>query len=124
MPDIVIIGGGLHGCSTAYHLLKREPGLSVTIVERDPSYEHAASARSHAGVRVLFSQEENLRMSQYGHEFYGSFAEIAAVDGEPAHLDFWRQGYLILAISADAATAMQENFAFQQKMGLETELLG
>ena len=46
MPDIVIIGGGLHGCSTAFHLLTREPGLKVTIVERDPTYDRAASARS------------------------------------------------------------------------------
>lgn len=88
MPDIIIIGGGLHGCSTAYHLLLREPGLSVTVVERDPTYDQAASARSHAGVRVLFSHDENLLMSQYGHEFYGNFAELCAVDGEPAHLDF------------------------------------
>ena len=68
MHDVVIIGGGLHGCSTAYHLLRREPTLRVAVIEKDPSYEHAASARSNAGVRVLFSQEENIAMSRYGHE--------------------------------------------------------
>ena len=123
MSDIIIIGGGLHGCSTAYHLLKREPGLSVTVIERDPTYERAASARSHAGVRVLFSQDENLRMSQYGHEFYGNFAELCAVDDEPAHLDFWRQGYLFIANTPEQATEMEANFAFQQSRGLDTQLL-
>ncbi len=123
MSGIVIIGGGLHGCSTAYHLLLREPGLSVTIVERDPTYERAASARSHAGVRVLFSQEENLRMSQYGHEFYGNFAELCAVDDEPAHLDFWRQGYLFLANKPEEAAVMESNHAFQRRMGCHTQLL-
>ncbi len=123
MSRIVIIGGGLHGCSAAYHLLVREPGLDVTIVERDPTYEHAASARSHAGVRVLFSQEENLRMSQYGHEFYGNFAELCAVDGEPAHLDFWRQGYLFLANTPAEAKVMGDNYAFQKSMGCCVKLL-
>ena len=123
MTGIVIIGGGLHGCSTAYHLLKREPGLDVTVVERDPTYDRAASARSHAGLRLLLSQEENLAMSQYGQEFYTNFAELCAVDGEPAHLDFWRQGYLFIANTPDQATAMEANFAFQQRMGVDTQLL-
>ncbi|MGB0626714.1 MAG: FAD-dependent oxidoreductase, partial [Alphaproteobacteria bacterium] len=31
MHDVVIVGGGLHGCSTAYHLLRREPTLRVAV---------------------------------------------------------------------------------------------
>lgn len=123
MPGIVIIGGGLHGCSTAYHLLLREPGLSVTVIERDSTYDRAASARSHDGLRLLWSQEENLAMSQYGQHFYGNFAEICAVDGQPAHLDFWRQGYLFIANTPAQAEEMQANFAFQQSKGVATQLL-
>ena len=37
MYDVLILGGGLYGASTAYHLLKREPDLKVCIVEADPS---------------------------------------------------------------------------------------
>lgn len=123
MPDIIIIGGGLHGCSTAYHLLQREPGLSITLVERDATYDRAASARSHAGLRLLWSQEENLAMSQYGQEFYANFADLCAIDGEPAHLDFWRQGYIFIANTPEQAEAMEANFAFQQKKGVDTQLL-
>lgn len=123
MPGIVIIGGGLHGCSTAYHLLLREPGLSVTVIERDATYDRAASARSHAGLRLLWSQEENLAMSQYGQHFYGNFAEFCAVEREAAHLDFWRQGYLFIANTPAQAEAMEANFAFQQSKGVATQLL-
>ena len=87
MNDVVIIGGGLYGASTAYHLLLREPDLKICIIEPDPGYEHAASARSNGGVRVLFSQLESIQMSQFGHEFYAGFARAMSIDNEPAHLD-------------------------------------
>jgi len=123
MYDVVIIGGGLHGGFTAWHLLRREPGLKVALIERDPGYEHAASARSNAGVRVLFSQEENLRMSQYGHEVYGGFADLMAIDGEPQPLSFWRQGYLFLSNTAAQAEDMAANYELQTAMGAEADLI-
>lgn len=32
--DIVVVGGGLHGLSTAYHLAREHEGLSIAVVER------------------------------------------------------------------------------------------
>ena len=123
MHDIIIIGGGLHGGSTAYHLLTRDPALRVAVIERDPTYEHAASARSNAGVRILFSQEENLLMSRYGHEVYGNFAGLMAVDGDPAPLDFYRHGYLFISNTEEQAAAMRANHEFQCSMGCDVRLL-
>ncbi len=34
--DVVISGGGVIGCSSAYFLARRMPGRSVCIIERDP----------------------------------------------------------------------------------------
>ena len=48
--DVVIIGGGLHGCSAALHLAMR--GLSVTVLEKDHVARHA-SGMSAGGVRRL-----------------------------------------------------------------------
>ncbi len=121
--DVVVIGGALVGGSAAYHLLTREPGLRVAVVEPDPTYEFAASSLSFGGVRVLFSQEENIQMSQYGHEFYGDFARLTAVDGEAAALDFHRQGYLFIATEADAARDLEANFALQRRLGCAVEML-
>ncbi len=123
MHDVVIIGGGLYGSSTAYHLLEREPGLDVCIVEPDPGFEHAASARSNGGVRILFSQAESIQMSQYGHAFYAAFPDAMAVDGEPAPLDLFRRGYLIMATRPEQVADRSANLELQRSLGCRVEAL-
>jgi FAD-dependent oxidoreductase domain-containing protein 1 len=123
MYDVVIIGGALVGCSTAYHLLERDPTVRVCIIEKDATYQWSASERSNAGVRILFSQEENLRMSQYGHEFYGDFTTRTAINGEPGQLDFYRHGYLFISNTDEQARDMELNHAFQSKFGCDVALL-
>ena len=115
--DVVIIGGGLYGCSTAYHLLEREPGLAIGIVEPDPGFTHAASARSNAGVRIQFSQVESVQMSQFGHQFYAEFAERMCVDGILASLSLHRRGYLLMATKTSQVTDMEANVSLQQELG-------
>ncbi|RPE67485.1 sarcosine oxidase subunit beta [Pacificibacter maritimus] len=48
--DTIVIGGGLHGCSTALHLALR--GMKVIVVEKDRVGRHASSANA-GGVRRL-----------------------------------------------------------------------
>ena len=121
MNDVVIIGGGLYGASTAYHLLLREPQLKICIIEPDPSYEHAASARSNAGVRVLFSQAESIHMSQFGHRFYADFAHAMSIDGEQAPLDLYRHGYMLMATKPQQVEDMKLNLELQRSAGCEVE---
>lgn len=48
--DVVVIGGGLHGCSTALHLALR--GLKAIVVEKDYVGRHASGVNA-GGVRQL-----------------------------------------------------------------------
>ncbi len=50
MADAIVIGGGLHGCSTALHLARR--GLSVRVLEKDHVGRHASGVNA-GGVRRL-----------------------------------------------------------------------
>jgi L-2-hydroxyglutarate oxidase LhgO len=50
--DVVIVGGGAMGSSTAYHLLRADPVLSVAVVERDSSYGQASTVLSDGNVRI------------------------------------------------------------------------
>jgi glycine/D-amino acid oxidase-like deaminating enzyme len=119
--DIVIIGGGIIGSSIAYHLANAGAG-DVAVIERDPTYEIAATPRGSGGIRQLFSLPENVAMTRHGLPFYESFDQIMAVDGESPAISFRRQGYLFVSDGGDAAT-MEANFRNQETLGVAAELL-
>ena len=77
--DVVVVGGGVMGSATAYSLLFREPNLNVCVVEMDPVYSRASSTLSMANVRVQFSLEENILISQYALSVLSRFDDDMAV---------------------------------------------
>ena len=118
--DIIIIGGGLIGSSVAYHLTKDGRGGRVVVIEPDPTYEFATTPGSSGGVRRLFSRPENVALASFGLEFYQSFAETMAVDGERTEISFKPQGYLFLSDGGDG-TQMRANFETQTANGVSAE---
>ena len=116
--DVVVMGGGIVGSSIAFHLSLRGVA-NIAVVEKDPSYEFAATPRSNGGIRRLFSRPQNIEMASYGLEFYRSFSERLGID---ADISFRRQGYMF--VSDDGGHAqMKENFELQNSMGVEVEVL-
>ena len=104
MPSagIVIVGGGVIGCSIAYHLRCAGFADSVTVLERDSSYRRASSRLAFGGIRQQYATEVNARMAQRSVEFYRRFDEEMAIDGRPAIGRFRQRGYLFLANAANA----------------------
>ena len=120
--DIVILGGGIIGSSIAYHLARTGRAGHIVVIERDPTYEHAATPRSNGGIRRLFSLPENIEIASHGLRFYRDFADTMATGGERAEIGFRRQGYLFIS-DAGGAARMEKNFALQERMGVDAELL-
>lgn len=120
--NIVIIGGGIVGSSVAYHLARAGGAGDIVVLERDPTYEQAATPRSNGGIRRLFSLPENIEMASYGLEFYRRFCDVMADGDVPADIGFRRQGYLFVSDDGGGAQ-MAENFELQKRMGIEVELL-
>ncbi|MEZ5835619.1 MAG: FAD-dependent oxidoreductase [Geminicoccaceae bacterium] len=58
--DVAIVGGGIHGCSTALHLARR--GVRVVVIERDHVGRHASSANA-GGVRTLLRHPAEIPLS-------------------------------------------------------------
>jgi glycine/D-amino acid oxidase-like deaminating enzyme len=110
--NVLIVGGGVIGCATAY-FLAREHGVRVTVVERDPSYRVASSALSASSIRQQFSTPLNIALSQ---------ASLELMQPWRHELAFVEAGYLYLATPAGAAALMQLN-AVQRAAGADIRLL-
>jgi FAD-dependent oxidoreductase domain-containing protein 1 len=121
IADVVIVGGGIVGSAVAYFLSSEAAfqGRRIVLIERDPSYAEASTARSAGGLRQQFSTPENIVMSQFTLSL---IRRLEATFGAGADVGFREQGYLIMAADADRAL-LAENVALQQSHGADIVLL-
>lgn len=121
-PDVVIIGGGAIGCAAAYFLRTLDPGIAVTVVERDPRYTLASTPRASGGVRRQFSLPENIELSQFSIPFFEAFPESMVVGTDPVDIGFKRNGYLLI-VPPDGVSTLRRNYETQARLGVRVEWL-
>jgi glycine/D-amino acid oxidase-like deaminating enzyme len=115
--DIVIIGGGVMGASTAYHLARRQAG-DVLLLERDAYFGQEATGRCAGGVRYQFATEVNVRLSLASLPMLESFGDETGVD-----CNYRKCGYLFALTRAEDVAAFQRNVRMQNALGVRTEWL-
>jgi sarcosine oxidase subunit beta len=114
--EVVVIGGGIMGVSTAYHLAKR--GLSdVTILEKD-LLAQASTGLSVGGIRQQFSHPANIRLSQESVKVFERFEQEFGVD-----IKFRQVGYLFLARKQETWNEFLANVETQKNLGVPVETL-
>ena len=120
MSGIAIIGAGVVGASVAYWLTRLEPGVAVTLIERDRSFRSASSALSASSIRRQFSNPLNTRMSQFG-------VQLLRELGIALH----EKGYLYLGRAHDLAEVailrgreLAERFPWLNSADIEVASLG
>ena len=120
--DVLIVGGGVMGCATAYYLLHADPTLRVAILEMDATYAQASTPLSDGNTRIQFNIKENIQMSQYGLAVLQEFAETMRVDDERPDPAFRQQGNLFVLDEASRDEAY-EGLLLQQQLGCTVEWL-
>lgn len=118
--DIVIVGGGIMGSSTAYHLMKTAPGLRVAVIEMDRTYSRASTTLCMANARIQFSFRPNVQISQYAFEVLENFEEEMAIDGVAPSIRFRREGNLFL-VNEETKAPAEEALKMQQELGCDIE---
>lgn len=93
-PQIIIIGAGILGLASAYHILKDQAGLDLLVVDKLAGPGRGDTAKSAAAFRDLFSSPLNRHLSQGSIAFY---EEIQNLSKRPTPIGLKKIGYLWLA---------------------------
>ena len=120
--DVVIIGGAMYGSSVAWWT-GRNPDFdgSILVVERDPTYEFTSTSHTNSCIRQQFSNEVNIRISQFGAEFIKNFRSFFDNDERVPEIVLQSYGYMYLADNDEFAQTLKESQETQQKLGSGTK---
>ncbi|HCX78443.1 MAG TPA: FAD-dependent oxidoreductase, partial [Firmicutes bacterium] len=116
--EVVIIGGGISGCATAYYLAK----LGVTdivVIEKD-FLASGSTGRCGAGVRQQWGLKMNVLLSKESIKAYETLNEELDTGLD---IEFKQEGYLMLAYTEKMVEQYKKNVALQKALGIEVELI-
>jgi sarcosine oxidase, subunit beta len=114
--QVVIIGGGVMGASTAFHLA--EAGVTDVVLLERGDLAGGSTVKSAGGVRAQFSDAVNIRL---GARSLDAFEQFGSRPG--AEIDLHQVGYLFLHTEPDGLAAAKQSVALQNSLGVPTRLL-
>ncbi len=110
--DIVVVGGGCMGASTAYHLAQRGAGR-ILLLEREKFLGMGSTGRNAGGVRYQFSTEVNVRLSLYSLDVIAHFQDLFDISAEYRPI-----GYLFLLTTPSEVATFKANVEMQHRVGV------
>jgi sarcosine oxidase subunit beta len=114
--DIVIVGAGIMGISTAYHLARRRAGR-IVVLERDDVCS-GSTALASGGIRHQYANRIGIELTLRSIETYERFEEEFGVNPR-----FRQHGYLILVTTEAEQAQAERNVALQRSLGVDVQLL-
>ncbi|MGD8632230.1 MAG: FAD-binding oxidoreductase [Anaerolineales bacterium] len=115
--DVVVIGGGVMGASTAYHLAL-EGVEEVVLLEKETYFGQGATGRCAGGIRHQFATEVNVKLSNVSLTMLDRLKQETGQDP-----DLRKCGYLfVLTNDADVAS-FKRNIEMQRKLDVNVEWL-
>jgi len=113
--DVVIIGGGINGCSLAYNLAKKR--VNVVVVEKNYLSSGATGACG-AGIRQQWSTKENTKLAIESVKIFEKLSKELGQD-----IEFRQGGYLIAVHDEKEMRQSEKNVAMQRSLGLKVDIL-
>jgi len=112
--DVIIIGGGIHGASLAFHLSKR--GVKVIVLEKR-FLSSGATGRSSGLVRMHYDLEPESRLAWASFQYFRNWTEM--VGGE---CGFTRTGFIHM-IGDAYVEQLRANVGLHQRIGIPSFLV-
>ncbi|SCG83377.1 FAD dependent oxidoreductase [Proteiniborus sp. DW1] len=116
--DVIIIGGGVTGCSIAYNLAKK--GIRDVVVLEKKFLASGATGRCGAGVRQQWGTEMNCRLAMESIKFFETANEELEYDGD---IEFHQGGYLLVSTTEKEDAQFKKNVELQKSLGIPVEYI-
>lgn len=113
--DVIVIGGGLHGCSAALHLAKH--GAKVLVLEKDHPGRHASGVNA-GGVRQLGRHVAEVPLSVASMRLWHGIRDLVEDD-----CGFEQHGQIRVAEDEAELDRLKERVAELQNLGFHHEEL-
>ncbi len=114
--EVVIVGGGIVGTSTALFL--RRLGVPVVLLERDQCGAKASGV-NYGGVRRQGRSRAQMPLTQRAQALWANLPELIGIDGE-----YVRSGHIKLGFDDQDMQALTHYADSVQDAGLDIEMLG
>jgi FAD-dependent oxidoreductase domain-containing protein 1 len=120
---VILGGGGIMGCTSAYFLTKRFSPSEICIIERDPTYSRSSTVLSFGGIRQQFSLPANIHLSLKSINYIkDSLEHDLMTNNEVPDIQLIEGGYLVLATER-GEDQLRYNHELQRKCGSVSALL-
>lgn len=113
--DVVIVGGGIVGCATAFELAKR--GITDVLLIEKGYLTSGATGRCGAGIRQQWGSELNARIAMESTHIFENLEEYTGYDGD---CGLHQGGYLLVAYTEKEWAQFQENLKVQHALGIDS----
>jgi sarcosine oxidase subunit beta len=113
--DAVVIGGGIMGVSTAYHLATA--GRSVVLLEKG-ALGQGSTCYAAGGVRGFFSDEVNIQLGLRSLEVFERFGDLFDTE-----IDLHQTGYLFLVDNEHDLAVFERNVALHTAAGGDSRMV-
>jgi sarcosine oxidase subunit beta len=114
--SVVIIGGGIMGVSTAYHLAAA--GVTGAVLVDAGAFGSGSTAKAAGGVRAQFSDTINIRLALRSLRAFETFGEQFGQD-----IDFRQVGYLFLLDSPGDVSSFERAVRIQNELGVPSRMI-
>ncbi|MBN1483639.1 MAG: FAD-dependent oxidoreductase [Chloroflexia bacterium] len=112
--DLVVIGGGILGCATAFYAT--QAGLDTVLLEKEDGLACLTTPESAEAVRAQFDDPDNVAMMKASLEAFENLSQVVGLPGYD--IDFHQQGYLFMTTAADGPETLRARVQRQHSWGL------
>lgn len=114
--SVLVMGGGVIGLSTAYHLARA--GVRDVVVVETNQLGSGSTCKAAGGVRAMFSDEINVVLGKHSLDTFERFGEL--FDQE---IDLHQVGYLFLLDNDDDVADFERTVQLQQSLGIDARMI-